>query len=188
QNTVAKLSSDMADVKTTVTNSIVTQQDEQKRFSALETAFGRLRFTGDVRVRGENYLQQGVPDRNRARIRGRFGVDGRLGDDFLGGLYIATGSLGDPTTTNETLTNFFDRKTIGLDRAYVTYNPKAAHWLSLTGGKFAFPWQRTSLTFDPDINLDGFDAKVSFVTLAGSVMNFKDQAMYHNFSKDTRIL
>jgi len=186
QNTVAKLSSDMADVKTTVTNSIVTQQDEQKRFSALETAFGRLRFTGDVRVRGENYLQQGVPDRNRARIRGRFGVDGRLGDDFLGGLYIATGSLGDPTTTNETLTNFFDRKTIGLDRAYVTYNPKAAHWLSLTGGKFAFPWQRTSLTFDPDINLDGFDAKVSYDTHSGPLKNFTAQGMFLPFSEVTK--
>jgi len=41
----------------------------------------------------------------------RLGLEGKLGEDFTGGLASATGSLGDPTTTNETLTNFFDRKT-----------------------------------------------------------------------------
>src|SRR5438270_2272405 len=71
QSTVAKLSSDVADVKTTVTNSVVAAQDEQKRFSGLESAFGRFRFSGDVRVRGESFLQLGAVDRNRARVRAR---------------------------------------------------------------------------------------------------------------------
>jgi len=186
QNTVAKLSTDVAEVQTAVTSSVVAQQDAQKRFSALETAFGRFRFSGDMRVRGENFNQEGVPDRNRARVRARFGVDGRLGEDFVAGIYVATGSLGDPTTTNETLTNFFDRKTIGLDRAYVTYNPVAAKWLSLTGGKFAFPWTRTSLTFDPDINPDGFDAKVSFDKHAGPLRNFTAQGMFLPFNEVTK--
>ena len=186
QSTVAKLSGDIDGVKNTITNSVVAQQDEQKRFSALESAFGRFRFSGDMRVRGENYNQQGVPDRNRARVRGRFGIDGRLGEDFVGGIYVATGSLGDPTTTNETLTNFFDRKTIGLDRAYITYNPVAAKWLSLTGGKFAFPWQRTSLTFDPDINPDGFDAKLSFDLHKGAIKNFTVQGMFLPFNEVTK--
>jgi flagellar biosynthesis chaperone FliJ len=177
QSTVAKLSSDVADVKTTVTNSVVSTQDEQKRVSALESAFGRFRFSGDMRVRGEDYFQQGVADRNRGRVRARFGIDGQLGEDFVGGIYIASGTLGDPTTTNETLTGFFDRKTIGLDRAYITYNPVAAKWLSLTGGKFAFPWTRSSLTFDPDINPEGFDAKVSFDTHHGPIRNFTAQTM-----------
>ena len=177
QSTVAKLSSDVADVKTTVTNSVVAGQDEQKRVSALESAFGRFRFSGDMRVRGEDYFQQGVADRNRARVRARFGVDGQLGEDFVGGIYLATGGLGDPTTTNETLTNFFDRKTIGLDRGYITFNPVAHRWLSLTGGKFAYPWQRTSLTFDPDINPEGFDAKLSFDTHAGPLRNFTVQGL-----------
>jgi len=177
QTTVAKLSSDVADVKTTVNSAVAASQDDQKRVSAIESAFGRFRFSGDMRVRGEDYFQQGVPDRNRARVRARFGVDGQLGEDFVGGIYVATGSLGDPTTTNETLTNFFDRKTIGLDRGYITYNPAAHRWLSLTGGKFAYPWQRTSLTFDPDINPEGFDAKLSFDTHAGPIKNFTAQGM-----------
>jgi Putative porin len=177
QSAVAKLSSDVADVKTTVTNSVVGGQEEQKRVSALESAFGRFRLSGDMRVRGEDYFQRGVLDRNRGRIRARFGFDGQLNEDFVAGIYLATGTLGDPTTTNETMTNFFDRKTIGLDRGYITYNPVAHRWLSLTGGKFAFPWQRTSLTFDPDINPEGFDAKLSFDTKSGPLKNFTAQSM-----------
>jgi hypothetical protein len=186
QSTVAKLSSDVADVKTTVTSNVVANQDQQKRVSSLESAFGRFRFSGDMRVRGEDYFQKGIADRNRGRVRARFGVDGQLGDDFVGGIYLASGTLGDPTTTNETMTGFFDRKTIGLDRAYITFNPTSVKWLSLTGGKFAFPWTRSSLTFDPDINPEGFDAKVSFDTHHGPLRNFTAQAMLLPFNEVTK--
>jgi hypothetical protein len=186
QTTVARLSGDVADVKTTVTNNVVADQEAQKRVSVIETAFGRFRFSGDMRVRGEDYFQKALPDRNRARVRARFGIDGQLNEDFVGGIYLATGTLGDPTTTNETLTGFFDRKTIGLDRAYITYNPVAHKWLSLTGGKFAFPWQRTSLTFDPDINPEGFDEKLSFDVHAGPIRNFTAQAMQLVVSEVTK--
>src|SRR5262249_47056039 len=118
---VDKLSTDMADLKMNMTNAAVTSQDEQKRVSAIEGLVGRFRFKRDVRVRGENFFQnysgcKNCLDRNRARIRVRFGVDGKLNEDFIAGIALATGSLGDPTTTNETLTNFFDRKTFQLDR------------------------------------------------------------------------
>lgn len=183
QSTVSKLSTDMADVKTTVTNSVVSGQEAQKRVSLLESALGRFRFSGDMRVRGEDFFQEGVADRNRARIRARFGLEGQLNEDFIGGIFLATGSLGDPTTSNETFTNFFDRKTIGLDRGYITYNPVAHKWLSLTGGKFAFPWTRTSLTFDPDINPEGFDAKLSFDVHHGPVRNLTVQGMQLIFNE-----
>jgi flagellar motor protein MotB len=166
RDSVDKLSSQVAEVQTSLSNGFLATQEEQKRVSALETTLGRFRWTGDVRVRGESYFQgySGCTicnDRNRARVRVRFGFEGKLNEDFNAGVALATGSLGDPTTTNETLTNMFDRKTIALDRGYITYNPVAHRWLSLTGGKFAYTWQRTSLTFDPDINPEGFVAKFS---------------------------
>src|SRR5712692_1819457 len=166
KDAVDKLSSQFADVQTTLTNSAVSTQDEQKRVSALESTLGRFRWTGDVRVRGEDFFQTysgctACADRNRARIRVRFGFEGKLNDDFTAGVALATGSLGDPTTTNESLTNFFDRKTIGLDKGYITYNPVAHKWLSLTGGKFAYQWQRTQVTGDPDTNPEGFSERFS---------------------------
>jgi len=162
QDHVAKLSTDVKDLKTTMTNTAVSTQEDQKRVSALESALGRFRFTGDIRVRGESFFQDGAADRNRARIRVRFGIDGKLNEDFVGGLALATGTLGDPTSTNSTLTNFFDKHTIGLDRGYITYNPSYADWVSITGGKFAYTWQRTSVTFDPDLNPEGFSEKFSW--------------------------
>src|SRR3989442_47820 len=174
---VTKLNSDLADVKTTLTNNAVSAQDEQKRMSALEGLVGRFRFNGDVRVRGEDFIQNTVPDRNRARLRVRFGFDGKLNEDFTSGIYLATGSLGDPTTTNETLTNFFDRKTVALDKAWITYNPVAHKWISLTGGKFPYTWQRTSPTFDPDLNPEGFNQKFSWDLKIPFVKNFTVQGI-----------
>jgi hypothetical protein len=176
-DSVTKLQSDVADIRTNTTNAAVSTQEDQKKVSALASAIGRFRLSADVRVRGESFMQQGTQDRNRARIRVRLGLDGQLNQDFIGGIALATGSMGDPTTTNETLTNTFDRKTIALDRGYITYNPVAHSWLSLTGGKFAYLWQRTSVTGDPDLNPEGFDQKLSFDIKHGFFKNFTVQAM-----------
>jgi hypothetical protein len=170
-------SSSAADAKTGLALVKTRTQDEDKRISVLQDITGRFRLSGDVRIRGEDFFQDRVPTRNRARIRVRIGLDGKLGEDFIAGVAVATGSLGDPTTTNETLTNFFDRKTIGLDRGYITYNPVAAKWLSLTGGKFAYTWNRTSLTMDPDISPEGFNEKFSFDLQAPVLKNFTVQGL-----------
>ena len=57
-------------------------QEEGKKISALESVLGRFRFNGDVRVRGESFFQDGIPDRNRARVRARFGVDGKVPSSY----------------------------------------------------------------------------------------------------------
>lgn len=184
-----KLSSQFADVQTTLTNNALSAQDEQKRVSALESTLGRFRWTGDMRVRGEDFFQNysgcaACNDRNRARVRVRFGFEGKLNDDFIAGVAIATGSLGDPTTTNESLTNFFDRKTIGLDKGYITYNPVSHKWLSLTGGKFAYQWQRTQVTGDPDINPEGFSERFSWdINKVPFVKNFNINFMQLLFNE-----
>jgi len=176
QRIADQASANAVEAKTSLALIDTRAKDQDKRIGALQDVLGRFRFSGDVRIRGESFIQQGTQDRNRARVRLRFGLDGKLNEDFLGGFAIATGSLGDPTTTNETLTNAFDRKTIGLDRGYITYNPVAHNWLSLTGGKFSYLWQRTSVTGDPDISPEGFDEKFSF-NLNGPIKNVTAQAL-----------
>jgi hypothetical protein len=169
-------STNVAQVQTALAVVDTKAQDTGKELSAIEALVGRFRFSGDVRIRGESYFQQGVPDDNLARIRVRFGIDGQLNQDFIAGIALATGALSNPTSTNETLSNVFDRKTIALDRGFITYNPVAHHWLSLTGGKFIYSWQRTSVTFDPDLNPEGFNEKASF-DLSGPIQNVTFQAI-----------
>jgi Putative porin len=171
QKVAEQASNNAAETKTALAAVNTAEQDTHRQLAALQALASRFRFSGDVRVRGENFSQGNVPDFGRARIRVRFGLDGQLNQDFVAGFALATGSLGDPTSTNETLTNSFDRKTIALDRGYITFNPVAYPWFSVTGGKFAYSWQRTSVTFDPDLNPEGFNETFSF-NFPGAVKNF----------------
>ncbi len=184
QRLADQASSNAVEAKTALSLVGAQNQEEDKQLTALRLLAGRFRFSGDVRVRGESYNQSALPDRNRARIRVRFGIDSQLNEDFSAGVAIATGSLGDPSSSNETLTNVFDRKTIALDRGFITYNPVAHNWLSLTGGKFATTWQRTSVTFDPDINPEGFNEKLSF-NFNGAVKNLTVQGIELLYSEST---
>lgn len=158
----ATVQSDVADLKTNMTNTAATTQEEQKRIGTIESAAKRFRWGGDVRVRFDAQSQEGVQARYRPRIRVRFGVDGQLNEDFTAGLALASGNLNDPTSSNATFGDSFQRKPVSIDRGYITYNPVAHKWLSITGGKFAYTWNRTNQTFDPDINPEGFSEKLSF--------------------------
>ncbi len=184
QKVADQASSNAVEAKTALSLVQSDTQNEEKQLSGIRDIVGRFRLSGDMRVRGESYNQSTVPDRNRARIRARIGLDGQLNQDFIAGIAVATGSLGDPSSTNETLTNVFDRKTIALDRGFITYNPVAHKWLSLTGGKFAYTWQRTSVTFDPDLNPEGFNQKFSF-DFAGPVKNFTVQGIELLYNEST---
>jgi hypothetical protein len=188
---VTKIQTDLADVKLNQQNAALSTQDDQKRIVAAESILNRFRFSGDVRVRGESFFQNfegctstSCINRNRARIRLRFGVDGKINEDFTGGIYLASGAVvngapdfKDPVSTNETLTSFYERKTVGFDRGWITYNPQAHKWLSLTGGKFLYSWQRTPLTFDNDLNPEGFSEKISYDIKNPVVKNITLQGM-----------
>jgi TolA-binding protein len=190
---VSKIQGDLADVKLNQTNAAASTQEDQKRVGKLEDTLGRFRFTGDMRVRQEDFSSQNNAGcaagacqfRARERIRVRFGFEGKLNEDFNAGIFLASGIITDPTTTNETLTNVFERKTISFDRGYITYNPQAHKWLSLTGGKFAYTWIRTPFTMDSDLNPEGFSEKLSFdlkhnvfknVTFTGMQLLFNEVA------------
>ena len=187
--TVTRLQGDLTEVKQSQTNIALSAQEDQKKMAAVESYLARFRLGGDVRVRGESFFQSypgcaACFDRNRARIRLRLGLEGRLNEDFTAGMYVATGavvngapSVTDPISTNETLTSFFERKTVGFDRGWITYNPQAHKWLSLTGGKFAYSWNRTPLTFDSDLNPEGFSEKASLELGNRYVKSFTAQGL-----------
>jgi len=174
---VAKVKSDVDDIRGTMTSQVLTAQEDQKKVESLASELKRFRFTGDVRVRYENFFQQNTADRNRERIRLRFGVEGKLGEDFIGGIFLASGVLTDPTSTNETLTNVFEKKTVGFDRGYITYNPHSFKPLSITGGKFLYTWNRTPISFDNDLNPEGFTQKLSFDVKNSFIKNFTVMGM-----------
>ncbi len=141
---------------------------EKDTAAAKKDADGKLKqlgiftFGGDIRARVEPFFQEGAEDRVRERFRLRFNVTGKISDEFNIGFSLATGSLDDPVSTNQTMTGFFNRKNFGVDKAFISYKPKALKYLKLDAGKFSYPWYRTGLTFDSDVNPEGFAQTLSF--------------------------
>lgn len=157
--------------------------DSQKKMEAKVKGLGNFSLSGDLRMRYEPFFQEGAATRQRERMRARLNLTGKLSDEVAGGISIASGSLDDVNSTNQTLTGFFTRKTIGLDRYFITYKPKWFKPLGLTAGKFTYPWYRTPLTFDNDINPEGFAQTLAFdlknpvlknVTLVGFQLPFNE--------------
>ena len=126
---------------------------------------GPLSFSGDFRLR-EDALFGGPSDRsldqNLQNYRLRFNIDIQLSDDLTGGFTLASGNINDPTSTNQTLTGFYARKPIALDRVFVQYHPSYFKSLSLVAGKFTYPWYNTELVWDKDINPEGLGQTLNF--------------------------
>ncbi len=150
----------------------LTRAEEQakKTADAVSRQLGNMTFSGDLRLRYESLIGQqnaaANPDnpgtlgneltsRNRFRLRARFTVRGKISDEFEWGLRLATGSLADVNSSNQTLTDFYSRKPFALDQAYITYKPKALPGFSVQGGKFDASWTRTEMTWDNDVSAEG---------------------------------
>jgi hypothetical protein len=126
---------------------------------------GPLSFSGDVRLREEPIFggpSDGSLDRARARMRARLNIVGDLGDQSQAGISLASGDINDPTSTNQTLSVFYTRKAFALDQAYVNYAPSWFKPLTLTAGKFRYPWYNTELTWDKDLNPEGAAQTLAF--------------------------
>ena len=126
---------------------------------------GPFAFSGDFRLRAEPTF--GGPmdrsqDRFRERIRLRFNAEAELNDQLKGGFSLASGDLNNPISTNQTLNQYDTRKPIAIDRVYATYTPSWFKPLTLTGGKFAYPWFNTELVWDKDLNPEGAGEILAF--------------------------
>jgi len=155
---------------------------------ALPEWLGRIKVSGDLRVRGQGEFfdkDANVPaevyraqtaspawspdqantttDRQRLTLRGRLAVDAKLSDQVLASVRIATGSTGSSaTSTSQTLGNGFNRYTLGLDRAYLRWQPPLfTNGLAADFGRMPNPFFSTDLAWPEDMAFDGVAARFS---------------------------
>lgn len=125
--------------------------------TGLPTWVTKMKWSGDMRIRYESLKRRttpvNTPDRNRFRIRARYGFSSQINDQVEMGLRLASGSSS-PTSTNITLANSFEGKNLALDRAYIKYSLNESTILMF--GKFGNPFYSTDLVFDKDLSFDGF--------------------------------
>jgi len=153
-----------------------TVDDRLKNVEARVSELGAIKFSGDIRLRSESFfglsnsLANGdnpavfgndLSPRHRMRFRARLQMRGSIGQEFDWGLRFATGSFADSISTNQTMTDFFNRKPFGVDQAFITYKPHSVPGLKLQGGRFEPPWTFTEMTIDNDLMVEGFNQSYS---------------------------
>jgi hypothetical protein len=171
------------------------EEQAKKTSEALSNQLGSIKFSGDIRLRYEsqygqsNALANGdnpailgneLSPRQRFRLRARLNLRGQFGEtlrdkvskEFSWGIRLATGSFADSISTNQTMTDFYNRKAFGLDQAYIMWTPRNAQNLHLQGGKFDVPWLRTEMTIDNDVQVEGFSQTYSRDDKKSTLRNF----------------
>lgn len=132
-----------------------------------------MEWAGDMRLRGEYFnFGDGVTngtrdnDRLRFRYRLRFGFIAKLQDWATVGVRLASGT--ESVSSNQTLGGYENRKSIGIDQAYIAVTPPFADWMTLTGGKFDSKaiWQPafgSPMVTDNDLAWEGAHERVAYI-------------------------
>jgi hypothetical protein len=147
-----------ADAKQVKTEDMVALQ--QKLAWAMNT-----QLKGDVRVRYENIHTEDEPDtkdKDRQRIRARLGAFTQVNSEVEAGIQIASGGGKDARSTNQDLSDYFNKKDLWLDLAYIDFHPLQVPGMKVFGGKMKQPWVSLGdVIWDGDINPEGAAATYS---------------------------
>lgn len=163
---------------------------------------GRVKFTGDMRLREEGiYYASGnvqgdyrnIPyingkgdlsldspdsllnttdDRNRFRARFRLGLKAKVNDQFEIGARMVTGNQADPVSTNQTLGTYDSKWQNSLDLAYLKYANRTRS-VSAAGGRIENPFFGTDLVWDNDLTFEGAAASWWFLRSDGMDEQFR---------------
>lgn len=119
-------------------------------------------------------------DRQRLRIRFRFGADMNLGENFTSGFRIGTGQNGSPVSENQTLGasslagttqgGNFSEYAIWLDRAFLKYEigSDPDRLAAVTFGRFDNPFfTPTTIMWANDIGFDGIAGQARYKLFKG---------------------
>ncbi|MFA5389481.1 MAG: putative porin [Candidatus Omnitrophota bacterium] len=148
------------------------------KFSSLPSWVQNTKLKGDFRMRYQTEKKQSDSDqKERPRIRMRLGMESKVNDQTKVYFGLASGSSADNRSTNQNFANSFEKKSIWIDYAYVSYAPAA--WAALQAGRMANPiWRPSDLLWDSDINPEGGSVALT-KTLNPSLDLFINTAYFH---------
>ncbi|MDD5034369.1 MAG: putative porin [Methylococcaceae bacterium] len=98
-------------------------------------------------------------DRQRYRIRLRFGLESQIADSLKAVVRLTTSNDRNPISNLQSLGQYGQQYDIALDRAFLQYDyrdGKGRDWLTLWAGRTPNPWLSTDNLFDPDLSFEGF--------------------------------
>jgi hypothetical protein len=106
-------------------------------------------------------------DRNRFRLRARFGVEGDVSPYLTAFIRLASGSLTEiASSESQTLGQYGNRYTVGIDQAYIRWNTNTLDQLSVSTanfGRIPNPWfSPTELVYARDLTFEGVSDTLRF--------------------------
>ncbi|QXI37193.1 putative porin [Pseudomonas xantholysinigenes] len=160
------------------------QKAQSERLSSFEQKVAwaaKTQIKGDVRLRYEDVNVDNPNSRSgnqdRERVRARVGFYSEINPQVDAGVRVATGSSSDARSTNQSLDNYFDKKSLWVDLAYLDWHPTAVPNLHLIGGKMMQPWvSMGDIIWDSDINPEG--VAVTYKTNLGAAELFGSAGHY----------
>ena len=173
-----------AEIKTIVAEAAKEEAKNNKQ--VLPSWVQNMTISGDFRTRyqTEDVSNDGLPSRDRWRIRLRTGVESKINDQWKVGFGFATGGGSDgsdPISRNQTLENEFQAPSLRVDYAYAQYTPNKN--VTIMAGKFKNPlWTTKDLIWDGDANPDGLAATFNFK--ASDKINFFITPAYFILEED----
>ena len=145
-----------------------------------------INLKADLRFRTENIKEEQVAplatsDRTRQRIRMRLTASGRANDTTEGFVRVSTGSNlnTDATTTNQDLTDYYAKKNLVIDMAYVNWKPDDS--FVAMAGKTPIPFYLaggSDLIFDADLTPEGLSFKYNPKFESGMELFFNGSATW----------
>jgi hypothetical protein len=158
-------------------------------------------ISGDVRVRQERVqVEDKSPGQtqSRQRYRARLAVVSQVTPTVEAGIRVASGNNNDVRSTNQDMNNYFVKKDLWLDRAYINWHPEHVPGLKMIAGRMAQPWTKVAeseMVWDNDINPEGVATQYSrkFGTTnvfgSGGVFTVKDNVTGYGpeFHNDLRM-
>ncbi|MFO3722386.1 putative porin [Pseudomonas sp. HLMP] len=158
------------------------QADRLSSFEQKVAWAAKTQIKGDVRLRYEDVNVDNPNSRSnnqdRERVRARVGFYSEINPQVDAGVRVATGSSSDARSTNQSLDNYFDKKSLWVDLAYLDWHPTALPGLHLIGGKMNQPWvSMGDIIWDSDINPEGI--AVTYKTDLGGAELFASAGHYN---------
>jgi len=132
--------------------------------SSLFAGNADVKITGDFRYRYEIVDKESSDEQYRHRIRGRASIKADFKNGLITVLEITSGSS-DPVSNNQTLTDGFSTKELGLNLAFAEWKVSFINSMSIFMGKMKNPFymvQKSELLWDPDLNPEGIATKYLF--------------------------
>lgn len=125
--------------------------------------FTSVNEAGGIDRAGIDAILNTTEDRVRLRGAARFTIESELSDSWYAYARIATGSIPNPLSRNQTLGRFGQTWQTNIDRAYLQWAPEPLDTFgqSVQFGRMFKPWPGTDLVWDNDVGFEGVYYDVS---------------------------